>query len=94
MQITTFGDVDARSRTQLETCLAAAEEREGCELVGVLCADHHPGYRPMELYGLGVGTTISVNLGLEMKSINHRLLRLVLCWIGLVFLAIHLILLL
>ena len=44
MRITTFGEVDARSRTQLETCLAVAEEREGRELPGVLCADHHPGY--------------------------------------------------
>ena len=44
MRITTFGEVEARSRTQLETCLAVAEEREGRELPGVLCADHHPGY--------------------------------------------------
>ncbi len=44
MSITTFGTVDERSRTQLETCLAAAEHREGQELQGVLCADHHPGY--------------------------------------------------
>ena len=44
MSITTFGDVDARSLAQLETCLSAAEAREGRELRGVLCADHHPGY--------------------------------------------------
>ena len=44
MSITTFGDVDERSRAQLATCLSAAEEREGRELPGVLCADHHPGY--------------------------------------------------
>ena len=44
MKIHTFGDVDDRSRTQLTTCLAAAEAAEGCDLPGVLCADHHPGY--------------------------------------------------
>ena len=44
MKIHTFGDVDDRSRTQLTTCLAAAEAAEGYDLPGVLCADHHPGY--------------------------------------------------
>ena len=44
MGIQTFGTVDERSRRQLSTCLAAAEEREGRELLAVLCADHHPGY--------------------------------------------------
>jgi tRNA-splicing ligase RtcB len=44
VRITTFGNVDAWSHTQLRTCLAAAEAREGAELRGVLCADHHPGY--------------------------------------------------
>ena len=44
MSIQTFGKVDERSRQQLSTCLSAAEEREGRELLGVLCADHHPGY--------------------------------------------------
>ena len=44
MKIKTFGHVDERSRTQLTTCLTAAERVEGCELPGVLCADHHPGY--------------------------------------------------
>ena len=44
MKIHTFGDVDDRSRTQLMTCLAAAEAAEGYDLPGVLCADHHPGY--------------------------------------------------
>ena len=44
MSIQTFGTVDERSRQQLSTCLTAAEEREGRELLGVLCADHHPGY--------------------------------------------------
>ena len=44
MSIQTFGTVDARSLQQLHTCLATAEEREGRELPGVLCADHHPGY--------------------------------------------------
>ncbi len=39
MTITTFGPVDARSLQQLETCMAA-----GDAMVGVLCADHHPGY--------------------------------------------------
>src|SRR3954447_22303422 len=37
--ITTFGDVDARSREQLERCMAAGDAEHG-----VLCADHHPGY--------------------------------------------------
>jgi tRNA-splicing ligase RtcB len=37
--ITTFGSVDARSLEQLERCMEAG----GAEL-GVLCADHHPGY--------------------------------------------------
>lgn len=44
MRIETFGEVDDRSRRQLATCLSAAEVLEGCELPGVLCADHHPGY--------------------------------------------------
>ncbi len=44
VSIATFGEVDAWSHTQLRTCLAAAEAREGRELRGVLCADHHPGY--------------------------------------------------
>lgn len=44
MSIQTFGTVDERSRRQLRTCLATAEAREGRELLGVLCADHHPGY--------------------------------------------------
>ena len=44
MSIQTFGAVDERSRQQLRTCLTAAEAREGRELLGVLCADHHPGY--------------------------------------------------
>lgn len=44
MSITTFGAVDERSRDQLRRCLDAAETREGRELPGVLCADHHPGY--------------------------------------------------
>jgi tRNA-splicing ligase RtcB len=39
MRITTFGTVDERSLAQLERCMEAG----GAEL-GVLCADHHPGY--------------------------------------------------
>src|SRR3954453_6839792 len=39
MNIKTFGEVDARSRTQLETCMKAGDAE-----FGVLCADHHPGY--------------------------------------------------
>ena len=38
-KITTFGEVDARSLTQLETCMNAGDAE-----FGVLCADHHPGY--------------------------------------------------
>jgi tRNA-splicing ligase RtcB len=37
--IKTFGEVDRRSLEQLERCMEAG----GAEL-GVLCADHHPGY--------------------------------------------------
>src|SRR6476646_7319854 len=37
--ITTFGEVDARSLAQLERCMEAGEAE-----FGVLCADHHPGY--------------------------------------------------
>jgi tRNA-splicing ligase RtcB len=37
--IKTFGDVDARSLEQLERCMAAGDAE-----LGVLCADHHPGY--------------------------------------------------
>ncbi len=37
--IKTFGSVDARSREQLERCMAAGDAE-----FGVLCADHHPGY--------------------------------------------------
>lgn len=44
VSIATFGYVDRWSHTQLRICLAAAEAREGRELRGVLCADHHPGY--------------------------------------------------
>jgi tRNA-splicing ligase RtcB len=39
MRIKTFGEVDERSLAQLERCMDAG----GAEL-GVLCADHHPGY--------------------------------------------------
>ncbi|MDA1093172.1 MAG: RtcB family protein [Acidobacteria bacterium] len=45
MSITTYGDVDERSRRQLQTCIEVAEQLEGGQtLPGVLCADHHPGY--------------------------------------------------
>src|SRR5436190_19868647 len=37
--ITTFGEVDARSLAQLQRCMEA-----GDAAFGVLCADHHPGY--------------------------------------------------
>ena len=37
--IKTFGEVDARSLAQLERCMAAGDAE-----LGVLCADHHPGY--------------------------------------------------
>jgi len=37
--ITTFGEVDERSLAQLERCMRAGDAE-----LGVLCADHHPGY--------------------------------------------------
>ncbi|MGH3114541.1 MAG: RtcB family protein [Gaiellaceae bacterium] len=37
--IKTFGEVDARSLAQLERCMASGDAE-----LGVLCADHHPGY--------------------------------------------------
>src|SRR5437016_12827953 len=37
--VKTFGDVDARSLEQLERCMKAGDAE-----LGVLCADHHPGY--------------------------------------------------
>src|SRR5205085_808644 len=39
MRIKTFGPVDERSLKQLERCMAAGDAK-----LGVLCADHHPGY--------------------------------------------------
>src|SRR3954464_6404610 len=39
MKVKTFGEVDERSRKQLETCMRAGDAE-----FGVLCADHHPGY--------------------------------------------------
>ncbi len=39
MRIKTFGEVDERSMKQLETCMKAGDAE-----LGVLCADHHPGY--------------------------------------------------
>jgi tRNA-splicing ligase RtcB len=39
MKIATFGKVDRRSLKQLERCMAAGDAE-----LGVLCADHHPGY--------------------------------------------------
>jgi tRNA-splicing ligase RtcB (3'-phosphate/5'-hydroxy nucleic acid ligase) len=39
MTIKTFGPVDSRSLSQLERCMAAGDAE-----LGVLCADHHPGY--------------------------------------------------
>jgi tRNA-splicing ligase RtcB (3'-phosphate/5'-hydroxy nucleic acid ligase) len=39
VKIRTFGEVDARSLAQLERCMAAGDAE-----LGVLCADHHPGY--------------------------------------------------
>src|ERR687887_2750338 len=37
--IKTFGSVDKRSLKQLERCMEAGDAE-----LGVLCADHHPGY--------------------------------------------------
>src|SRR5947199_5644731 len=39
MSIKTFGSVDERSLKQLERCMKAGDAE-----LGVLCADHHPGY--------------------------------------------------
>ncbi len=39
MKVKTFGPVDDRSLEQLETCMKAGDAE-----LGVLCADHHPGY--------------------------------------------------
>jgi tRNA-splicing ligase RtcB (3'-phosphate/5'-hydroxy nucleic acid ligase) len=39
MRIKTFGEVDERSLAQLERCMEAGDAE-----LGVLCADHHPGY--------------------------------------------------
>jgi tRNA-splicing ligase RtcB (3'-phosphate/5'-hydroxy nucleic acid ligase) len=39
MRIKTFGPVDERSLKQLERCMEAGDAE-----LGVLCADHHPGY--------------------------------------------------
>ena len=39
MKIKTFGSVDERSLRQLERCMEAGDAE-----LGVLCADHHPGY--------------------------------------------------
>jgi tRNA-splicing ligase RtcB (3'-phosphate/5'-hydroxy nucleic acid ligase) len=39
VKIKTFGHVDARSLEQLERCMRAGDAE-----LGVLCADHHPGY--------------------------------------------------
>jgi tRNA-splicing ligase RtcB (3'-phosphate/5'-hydroxy nucleic acid ligase) len=39
VRIKTFGDVDQRSLEQLERCMEAGDAE-----LGVLCADHHPGY--------------------------------------------------
>jgi len=39
MTIKTFGPVDGRSLAQLERCMEAGNAE-----LGVLCADHHPGY--------------------------------------------------
>jgi tRNA-splicing ligase RtcB (3'-phosphate/5'-hydroxy nucleic acid ligase) len=39
MRIKTFGEVDERSLAQLERCMDAGDAE-----LGVLCADHHPGY--------------------------------------------------
>jgi tRNA-splicing ligase RtcB (3'-phosphate/5'-hydroxy nucleic acid ligase) len=38
-RIKTFGPVDGRSLRQLERCMEAGDAE-----LGVLCADHHPGY--------------------------------------------------
>ena len=39
MHVKTFGPVDQRSLEQLERCMTAGDAE-----LGVLCADHHPGY--------------------------------------------------
>jgi hypothetical protein len=39
MKMKTFGSVDERSFRQLERCMTAGDAE-----LGVLCADHHPGY--------------------------------------------------
>src|SRR5919204_363835 len=38
-RVKTFGPVDERSFEQLKRCMAAGDAE-----LGVLCADHHPGY--------------------------------------------------
>src|ERR671937_715672 len=38
-RVKTFGPVDERSYEQLKRCMAAGDAE-----LGVLCADHHPGY--------------------------------------------------
>ena len=39
MNVKTFGPVDQRSLEQLQRCMTAGDAE-----LGVLCADHHPGY--------------------------------------------------
>jgi tRNA-splicing ligase RtcB (3'-phosphate/5'-hydroxy nucleic acid ligase) len=72
--IKTFGEVDERSLRQLRTCMAAGDAD-----LGVLCADHHPGYsQPIggavayEGYVSPSGTGYDIGCGNKAVQTNVR----------------------
>jgi tRNA-splicing ligase RtcB len=75
VKIRTFGEVDARSLAQLERCMAAGDAE-----LGVLCADHHPGYS--QPIGGGIAyegyvspTGVGYDIGCGNKAVRTGLTR-------------------
>jgi tRNA-splicing ligase RtcB len=75
MRIKTFGPVDDRSLRQLERCMEAGDAE-----LGVLCADHHPGYS--QPIGGGIAyeghvspSGVGYDIGCGNKAARTRLTR-------------------
>jgi tRNA-splicing ligase RtcB (3'-phosphate/5'-hydroxy nucleic acid ligase) len=75
MSIKTFGPVDKRSLVQLERCMEAGDAE-----LGVLCADHHPGYS--QPIGGGIAyegyvspSGVGYDIGCGNKAARTKLMR-------------------
>jgi tRNA-splicing ligase RtcB len=75
VSIKTFGPVDKRSLAQLERCMEAGDSE-----LGVLCADHHPGYS--QPIGGGIAyegyvspSGVGYDIGCGNKAARTKLMR-------------------